>query len=133
MAHQLICSASTSRFVWDLTLFGKPMTNLDGGVFNITLSIPPTFPEAQPRVKVETPIFHHRVASSGILCYFPRKEDEIASHLEAIVAALEDENTTYDPRAVVNPGAFALYWGGDEKRKFYNRKLRRSAQDSSEC
>ena len=119
-------------FVWDLTLFGKPMTNLDGGIFNITLSIPPNFPEAQPRVKIETPIFHHRVASSGILCYFPQKEDEIASHLEAIVAALEDENPSYDPRAVVNPGAFALYWGGDEKRKFYNRKLRRSAQDSSE-
>ena len=119
-------------FVWNLTLFGKPMTNLDGGIFNMTLSIPPNFPDIQPRVKVETPIFHHRVASSGILCYFPQKEDEIASHLEAIVVALEDENPNYDPRAVVNPGAFALYWGGAEKRKFYNRRLRRSAQESSE-
>lgn len=119
-------------FVWSLTLFGKPMTNLDGGIFNLILSIPPTFPDTQPRVKVTTPIFHHRVASSGILCYFPKKEDEIAAHLVAIVEAIEDENPTYDPRAVVNPGAFALYWGGEEKRKFYNRKLRRSAQDSSE-
>ena len=119
-------------FVWNLTMFGTPMTNLDGGVFNMILSIPPSFPEAQPRLKVETPIFHHRVASTGTLCYFPQKCDEIESHLEAIVAAVEDENPNYDPRAIVNPGAFALYWGGEEKRKFYNRKLRRSAQDSSE-
>ena len=121
-------------FTWSLTFFGKPMTNLDGGIFNLTLSIPPTFPQdAQPRVKVDTPIFHHRVSSStGILCYFPEREDEIASHLVAIVAAIEDDEPKYDPRAVVNPEAFALYWGGADKRKIYSRKLRRSAQDSSE-
>ena len=120
-------------FVWNLTLFGKPMTNLDGGIFNMTLSISPEFPDVQPRLKFQTDIFHHRVSGSGYLSYFPQKEDEIDSHLEAILAAIEDEKPNYDPRAVVNPGAFALYWGGDEKRKFYNRKLRRSAQESSEC
>ena len=129
---EISLSEPKNPFVWNLTLFGKPMTNLDGGIFNMTLSIPPNFPDVQPRLTFETPIFHHRVSSSAILCYFPQKEDEIASHLEAIVAAIEDENPSYDPRAVVNPGAFALKWGGDEKRKFYNRKLRRSAQESSE-
>ena len=119
-------------FTWHLTLFGAPTTNLDNGVFNLTLSIPPEFPQSQPRVKFETPIFHLRVASSGILCYFPKREDEIASHLEAIVAAIEDENPSYDPRAVVNPEAFKLYWGGEQGRKLYNRKLRRCAQDSCE-
>lgn len=119
-------------FVWRLTLFGEPMTNLDGGIFNIILSIPPNFPEVQPRVKFETPIFHHRVSSTGYLCYFPKKPDEIASHLEGIMKAISDEDPVFDPRAVVNPGAFALFWGGEEKRKFYNRKLRRSAQDSTE-
>ena len=129
---QISLPDSENPFVWNLTLFGKPMTNLDGGMFNMTLAIPPNFPECQPRLKVETPIFHHRVSSAGILCYFPPKDDEVASHLEAIVAAIEDEKPNYDPRAVVNPGAFTLYWGGEEKRKFYNRKLRRSAQESSE-
>ncbi|KAF2480457.1 ubiquitin-conjugating enzyme/RWD-like protein [Neohortaea acidophila] len=123
----------TNPFVWNLTLFGKPMSNLDGGVFNITLSIPPNFPEAQPRAKMETPIFHRRVTSAGYLCYFPPKPEEISSHLQAIVAALEDdENPTFDPRAVVNIAAFDLFWGGEEKRKVYHRKLRRSAQESSE-
>ena len=131
---QLSLPDPTNPFLWNLTFFGKPMTNLDGGIFNITLTIPPNFPHvAQPRVKVETPIFHHRVgASTGILCYFPDKEDEIASHLVAIVAAIEDDSPKFDPRAVVSPEAFTLYWGGEDKRKIYNRKLRRSAQDSSE-
>ncbi|KAK5127074.1 hypothetical protein LTR85_008433 [Meristemomyces frigidus] len=119
-------------FVWHLALFGKPMTNLDGGIFNMSLYIPPTFPAIQPRLKIETPIFHHRVSSTGTLCYFPKKEDEIASHLEAIVAAIEGEEPRFDPRAILNPEPFDLYWGGEEKRKMYNRKLRRSAQESCE-
>ncbi|KAF2769486.1 UBC-like protein [Teratosphaeria nubilosa] len=119
-------------FVWKLTLFGKPMTNLDGGIFNMTLYIPPNFPDIQPRLKIETPIFHHRVSMNGALCYFPEKEEEVASHLEAIVRAIEDEDPKYDPRSMMNPEAFALRWGGDDKKKVYTRKLRRSAQDSCE-
>ncbi|KAH9826683.1 putative ubiquitin-conjugating enzyme family protein [Teratosphaeria destructans] len=119
-------------FVWRLTLFGKPMTNLDGGIFNMTLHIPPNFPEMQPRLKIETPIFHHRVSTNGALCYFPEKEEEIASHLEAIVRAIEDEDPKYDPRSMMNPEAFALRWGGDDKKKLYSRNLRRSAQESCE-
>ncbi|KAK4506744.1 hypothetical protein PRZ48_000477 [Zasmidium cellare] len=119
-------------FVWDLTLLGEPMTNLDGGIFNMKLHIPPTFPDAQPRVTFQVPMFHHRVSSNGNLCYFPEKPDEIPSHLEAIVAAIDDKKPNYDPRAMVHPEAFELYWGGEDKRKVYNRKLRRSAQESSE-
>lgn len=119
-------------FVWTLTLFGAPMSNLDGGIFNMTLSIPPNFPTTQPRLKFETPIFHHRVSSQGYLCYFPEKPDEISSHLTAIKKAVEDEHQAFDPRAVLNPEAFELYWGGPEKKKVYSRKLRRSAQESCE-
>lgn len=98
----------------------------------MSLHIPPTFPSAQPRVTFKAPIYHHRVSSSGILCYFPQKEDEISSHLTAIVAAIDDKKSNFDPRAMVNPEIFELCWGGEEKRKIYNRKLRRSAQESSE-
>lgn len=98
----------------------------------MSLHIPPTFPAAQPRVTFKTPIHHHRVGSTGTLCYFPKKEDEISSHLLAIVAAIDDKQSKFDPRAMINPDIFEMYWGGDEKRKVYNRKLRRSAQESSE-
>lgn len=120
-------------FAWRLTLFGQSSTNLDGGVFNISLTIPPDFPETWPRVYVETPIFHHRVsASTGAVCYFPDKPDEISSHLRAIVAAIEDLEPKFDPRAVINPEATKLRWGSEADRKVYFRKLRRSAQDSME-
>ncbi|KAK4635933.1 Ubiquitin-conjugating enzyme E2 Z [Fulvia fulva] len=121
-------------FVWQLTLFGEPMSNLDGGIFNMKLHIPPKFPSAQPRVTVETPIFHHRVSSNGNLCYFPVKEDEINSHLQAIIDSIvdDDDKVKYDPRCAVNPESFELRFGGTDKRKIYNRKLRRSAQESSE-
>ncbi|CAK3889607.1 Hypothetical predicted protein [Lecanosticta acicola] len=118
-------------FVWHITVFGEAMSNLDGGIFNLKLHIPPSFPEAQPRVTFETPIHHHRVSSRGTLCYFPEKTDEIGSHVAAIVAAIDDKKAAYDPRAMMNPDIFDMYWNA-ETRKMYNRKLRRSAQESSE-
>jgi len=120
-------------FAWHLTLFGQSSTNLDGGVFNISFTIPPDFPDSWPRVYFETPIYHHRVsASTGALCYFPVKPDEISSHLRAIVAAIEDLEPKFDPRAVIHPEATKLRWGSEADKKVYFRKLRRSAQDSME-
>jgi ubiquitin-conjugating enzyme E2 Z len=124
---------SKNLFAWRLTLFGQSSTNLDGGVFNISFTVPPNFPDAWPRVYVETPIFHHRVsASTGALCYFPAKPDEIGSHLRAIVASIEDLEPKFDPRAVIHPEATKLRWGSEADKKVYFRKLRRSAQDSME-
>lgn len=121
-------------FVWVLTYFGKPMTNLDGGLFRIKLCFSPNFPEEQPRVKFETRLFHHRISADGTPCYFApvsRREDA-KSHIEAIIEALEEEQPPYDPRTLVNPEAFKLYWGSAEDRKMYNRRLRRSVQQSME-
>lgn len=119
-------------FAWRLVMFGRPMTNLDGGIFKFRLVFSINFPEEQPRVKVETPLYHHRVSSNGELCYFPTKPNEVASHVEAIIAAVDDLEPRYDPRAVVNPEATKLLWGTPDEKKMYNRKLRRSAQESSE-
>lgn len=121
-------------FVWVLTYFGRPMTNLDGGLFKIRIYFSPQYPEEQPRVRFDTKIFHHRVAPDGTVCYFPnpmRKED-VQSHLEAVFASIEEEDPAYDPRTIVNLEAHKLYWGGADGRKMYNRRLRRSAQQSLE-
>jgi ubiquitin-conjugating enzyme E2 Z len=120
-------------FAWHLTFFGQSSTNLDSGVFNISLTFPPDFPASWPRVYIRTPIFHHRVSpTTGALCYFPSKPEEISSHLRAIVAAIEDLEPKFDPRAVVNPEAAKLLWGSETDKKTYFRKLRRSAQESME-
>jgi ubiquitin-conjugating enzyme E2 Z len=122
-------------FVWLLTYFGSPMTNLDGGLFRIRIVFSPRFPDEQPRVRFETKIFHHHIASDGTACYTPdsmRRED-VKSHIEAIMATLEDEEPAYDPRKIVNPEASKLFWGNNaEERKKYSRRLRRTVQQSME-
>lgn len=122
----------SNPFVWSLVLFGRPMTNLDGGLFRLRISFSTRFPEEQPRVKVETDLFHHRVSTSGVLCYFPAKPDEVRSHVAAMIAAIEEESPAYDPRTTVNPEAARLFWGSAEDRKMYNRRLRRCVQRSVE-
>ncbi|KAI9811422.1 MAG: hypothetical protein M1832_000891 [Thelocarpon impressellum] len=119
-------------FVWLLTYFGRPMTNLDGGLFKIRIAFSPRFPEEQPRVQFETPLFHHRISTSGVVCYFPRRAEDVKAHIEAIIEALEDESPPYDPRTTVNPEAAKLYWGSADDKKNYNRRLRRAVQRSTE-
>lgn len=121
-------------FVWLVTYFGKPMTNLDGGLFRFKMCFSPRFPKEQPRVRLETKIFHQAVASDGMLCYTPNplKMEDVRVHIEAVITALEDENPRYDPRKIVNPEATRLYWGKPDDKKSYSRRLRRAVQQSME-
>ena len=119
-------------FVLMLTYFGRPMTQLDGGMFNIKMSISPHFPEEQPRVTFQTPLFHHRIAKDGTLCYFTKRADDLQSHVEGIIEAIEEEHPPYDPRTLVNPEASKLFWGSEADKKLYNRQLRRAVQRSME-
>lgn len=119
-------------FVWQLGLFGRPMTQLDGGIFRIRIHISPRFPDEQPRVRLIPALFHHRVAKDGTLCYVPRKPDELQSHIDAIVTTIEEERPPYDPRTLVNLEASALFWGSEADKKTYNKRLRRAVQRTLE-
>ena len=119
-------------FVWILTYFGKPSTHLDGGIFKVKVSISPRFPLEQVRVRVETPIYHHRVSKDGVLCYFPKESDMLRNHVECIAEALEEESPPYDPRTIVHPEATKLLWGTEADKKKYYRQVRRSAQRTTE-
>lgn len=122
-------------FVWIVTYFGRPMTNLDGGVFRIRMCFSPSFPCEAPRVRLETKIFHERVASDGTICYVPNacKIEDVKSHIDATIKALEHDEPTYDPRQIVNPEATKLLWGKKpEDKKQYSRRLRRSVQQMME-
>jgi ubiquitin-conjugating enzyme E2 Z len=119
-------------FIWDLTFFGRPMTHLDGGIFKMQICLSPRFPDEQPRVFVETPLFHHRISKDGVLCYFPLRTEEMKHHIEAVMEALEEESPPYDPRTTVNLEASQLFWGPPEDKKKYYRALRRSVERSTE-
>ena len=94
-------------FVWELTCFGRPMTQLDGGIFKIRIWLSTRFPEEQPRPFMQPPLFHHRVSKEGVICYFPRKSEDIHCHIE-------------------------LLWSNPEGRRKYNRALRLSVERSAE-
>ncbi|KAM0255420.1 hypothetical protein ACHAQJ_005788 [Trichoderma viride] len=134
MPHSVVLE-NGNPFVWLITYFGRPMTNLDGGLFRIRMSFSTRFPDEQPRVKFETKIFHHHIASDGTACYTPNpmKVEDVKSHIDAIFETLEDDEPAYDPRKIVNPEATKMFWGKkpDDKRQ-YNRRLRRSVQQSME-
>ena len=84
-------------------------------------------------MQVVTPLFHHRVAEQGQLCYLLRgSSDDLRMHIESIITAITDPDPPYDPRTLVNPVASKLYWGSADDKKLYNRKLRRSVQESAE-
>ena len=125
---------ANNPFVWKIILYGKPSSNLDGGIITIMLHFPVRFPEEQPRAFVETRLFHHRISPvGGALCYLVADSANAISHLEGIIAAIEDDNPGYDPRTLVHPEAASLLWGGDDQRRVYYRRLRRSVQDSLEA
>lgn len=122
-------------FSWIITYFGRPMTNFDGGLLRIRMSFSPRFPDEQPRVRFETKIFHHHVAEDGTACYTPNplKKEDVRSHIEAVIAVLEEEDPAYDPRKIVNPDATRLYWSGNsDNKRMYSRRLRRTVQQSLE-
>lgn len=126
---------NNNAFVWIFTYFGRPMTNLDGGLLRLRMVVSQKFPTEQPRVKFETKVFHHHIAPDGTASYRvePSKSDHMMGHIDAIIALLEREEPAYDPREIVNPEATKLFWSTDpnDKRQF-NRRLRRSVQDSME-
>lgn len=134
MPHSVVLE-NGNPFVWLVTYFGRPMTNLDGGLFRIKMSFSTRFPNEQPRVKFETKIFHHHIAADGTACYSPNpmKIEDVKSHIEAIFETLEEDEPAYDPRKIVNPEATKMFWGNKpDDKKQYNRRLRRSVQQSME-
>ncbi|KUI54056.1 Ubiquitin-conjugating enzyme E2 Z [Cytospora mali] len=133
MAHHVELEGG-NPFVWILTYIGKPMTPLEDGLFRVKLYLSPRFPEEQPRAKFETKLFHHRIAPDGTPCYYssPSRREDMKTHLEAIIEMLEEESPPYDPRTLVHPEAYKLYWGNAQEKKQYRQRLRRTVQASME-
>ncbi|EPS38548.1 hypothetical protein H072_7684 [Dactylellina haptotyla CBS 200.50] len=112
-------------FIWEVSYFGMPMTNLDGGLFKFTMRFSVRFPEEQPRVQFSTPMFHHKINKDGIPAYFPGKPEDVRSHIDGVIAVLREEDPAYDPRTQLNMAASKLYWGTKEEKREYNKQFRR--------
>ncbi|KAJ5462175.1 Ubiquitin-conjugating enzymeE2 [Penicillium desertorum] len=120
----------SNPFIWRLTYVGRNESKLEGGIIKIKIYVSPRHPEEQPRVFVESPLYHIRVSKLGVLMYLPSHAEEIGQHIEGIINTLEDDNPPYNPLMTVNPEAAALCWGSELDRRLYRRKLRSSLEES---
>lgn len=132
-AHSQVLDLSlvdNNPFLWRLTYVGRTESRLEGGIIKITIYISPRHPIDQPRVFVESPIYHIRVSKLGVLMYLPSHAEEISQHIDGIINTLEDDNPPFNPLMTVHPEASALFWGSELERRLYRRKLRASLEES---
>ena len=63
-------------FVWSAEIMGPQGTPYEGGVFELSLKCPPSYPLAPPKVLFVTPVFHPNVLfKSGEICLDILKPD----------------------------------------------------------
>ncbi|KAI9592779.1 ubiquitin-conjugating enzyme/RWD-like protein [Syncephalis fuscata] len=118
-------------YIWNVSIFGKPMTNYDGGFFQLKLVFHKDFPEVWPRAVFRTPVYHCHVTEDGIPYYRVKREKDLKEHLQQI-AALFAEDPSPNPATHVNTKAAALYFGTADERRQYARSARRCAARSVE-
>ncbi|KAJ5698806.1 hypothetical protein N7462_000811 [Penicillium macrosclerotiorum] len=119
-------------FLWRLTYIGRPMTQFDGGILKVKIYISPRHPVQQPRVFLETPLYHVRVSTQNVLAYLPARAEEMSRHIDGIITSLEEEQPPFNPYMTVNPEATKLCWGSKDEQRLYARKLRRSVEKTME-
>ncbi|KAG5456176.1 MAG: hypothetical protein BJ554DRAFT_4157, partial [Olpidium bornovanus] len=106
-------------FVWDILVFGRPMTQFDGGLFKCRMVFHDNFPEVHPRTTFTAPVYHPHVTEDGVPFYRVVREDSVRAHLTAI-CDIFDKDPVPDPATHVNRKAAALYFGTKEEKREYS-------------
>ena len=117
-------------FVWVATVFGPTETPWEGGIFQLKLTFPETYPDKPPRVRFTGEVFHPNVFADGNLCLDIIQDKwspvySVASILTSIQSLLTDPN----PNSPANPEAAQLY---RTDKKLYNRRVRKCVERSLE-
>ncbi|KAI8825784.1 ubiquitin-conjugating enzyme/RWD-like protein [Fimicolochytrium jonesii] len=118
-------------FAWDLTAMGLPMTQHDGGMFNIEMRFHDDFPTVQPRIRFTTEMFHPHISPDGIPYYRVERAENIREYLDMLVNLFK-RDPSGDPTTHLNMRATKMWFGSKEDRRDYNRNARRCAQRSTD-
>ncbi|RKP27846.1 ubiquitin-conjugating enzyme/RWD-like protein, partial [Syncephalis pseudoplumigaleata] len=118
-------------YIWYISIFGKPLTPYDDGIFRLKWVFHKDFPQVWPRAVFLTPVYHCHVTADGIPYYRVKREEDIKEHLQQIAALFTDDPSP-NPSTHVNSEAAALYFGTADERRQYMRSVRRCAMRSTE-
>ncbi|KAI9227252.1 MAG: ubiquitin-conjugating enzyme/RWD-like protein [Piptocephalis tieghemiana] len=118
-------------YVWNVTIFGSPMSHYDGGMFKGKMTFHKDFPDILPRFIFSTRIYNPHITTDGVPYYVVEREDSVLEHMQALVSLFSSDPSP-DPSTHVNKEAANLYFGNKEERKQYMRNARRCAARSME-
>jgi ubiquitin-conjugating enzyme E2 D/E len=88
---------NNNLFEWDAVILGPIGTPYEGGVFNLTISIPSNYPFKPPIVIFKTKIYHPNINNTGNICLDILKNQwspalTISKILLSICSLLSDPN-----------------------------------------
>ncbi|KQK20927.1 hypothetical protein BRADI_1g57620v3 [Brachypodium distachyon] len=117
-------------FEWSATILGPYETPCEGGVFELRLKFPATYPQAPPGVRFISEVYHPNVSTRGEICADIFRNawspcNTVSSILASIQSLLNDPN----PLHPKNPVAAQLYISD---RIAYNKKVRVCAEKTTE-
>jgi len=95
------CSAGPTDendlFNWRATIMGPEGSPYHGGIFNLSINIPPDYPFKAPKIVFTTKIYHCNVNSNGAICLDILKDNwspalTISKALLSICSLMDDPN-----------------------------------------
>lgn len=114
------CSAgpyNDNLMLWKAMIIGPKASPFEGGIFNLTIKIPQTYPYKPPEIKFDTQVYHPNIDKKGNICLDILKDQwspalSVSKVLLSICSLLTDPN----PEDPLVPEVAALY--KENKKKY---------------
>jgi ubiquitin-conjugating enzyme E2 D/E len=111
-----------NMFLWNATIIGAKDTAYEGGIFELEIQIPSSYPFRPPKVHFKTKIFHPNINDKGDICLDILKSKwEPSLNLTQVMISILSLMSDPNPLDPFNTTAATIY---KENRSEYNAVVR---------